>query len=103
MADGRDASKAHLSRHLGTKHLAPGGRSPSIWRLLILSVAVGLIFGWPHLLLPAFQRAHGLEDQYTPLYFDRANAVVIDELIRYAAKTRDVYDGYLWGGRGVCA
>ena len=65
------------------------------WQLGMLSVAVGLTFGWPHLLIPALQHAHGLEGHYTPLYFDGANAVVIDELTRYAAKTRDVYDGHL--------
>jgi hypothetical protein len=67
-----------------------------MWQLLLLSVAVGLIFGWPHLLTPVLQNAHGLKGHYTPLYFDGANAVVIDELTRYAAKTRDVYDGHLW-------
>ena len=96
MADDRGAVTAHLSRDPGTEHLARWGHHASIWQLLILSVAVGLIFGWPHLLTPVLQHAHGLEGHYTPLYFDGANAVVIDELTRYAAKTRDVYDGHLW-------
>jgi len=72
------------------------GGAASIRQLLILSAVVGLIFGWPHLLIPAFQYTHGLEGHYTPLYFDGANVVVIDELTRYAGKTRDVYDGHLW-------
>lgn len=62
----------------------------------MLGAVVALIFGWPHLLIPVLQNAHGLEGHYTPLYFDGANAVVIDELTRYAAKSRDVYDGHLW-------
>lgn len=96
MVDDRGAEKARLSRDSGTEYAARRSRLASVWQLLILSVTVGLIFGWPHLLIPALQRGHGLEGQYTPLYFDGANAVVIDELTRYAAKTRDVYDGHLW-------
>lgn len=96
MVDNRGAEKARLSWDSGTEYAARRSRLASIWQLLILGVTVGLIFGWPHLLIPAIQRAHGLEGQYTPLYFDGANAVVIDELTRYAAKTRDVYDGHLW-------
>lgn len=96
MADDRGAEKIFLSGHPETEHRARSGNSTSDWRLLLLSVTIGLIVGSPHLLTPLLQRAHGLVGQYTPLYFDGANAVVIDELTRYAAKTRDVYDGHLW-------
>lgn len=96
MVDDRGAEKAGLSWTSGTEYAARRSRLASIWQILILSVTVGLLFGWPHLLIPTLQRVHGLEGQYTPLYFDGANAVVIDELTRYAAKTRDVYDGHLW-------
>ena len=39
------------------------------WSLLILGMAIALIFGLPHLLIPALQQAHGLEGSLYPSVF----------------------------------